>query len=521
MSRKNRQKKRLAERKAQRKEATKVHLEQAPPPYRGHVPLEKVDEVRFRVPQRGLMRTHGMVYSDEALLPDLQSDRCLEQVANVATLPGIVGASMAMPDIHMGYGFPIGGVAAFDMQEGIVSPGGVGYDINCGVRLLSCDADVGALAASKKGKFRQGEPSAKLSKLTEALFEAIPAGMGRRRKEVGISSDDLDEVLEKGLGWAFRKGYATRDDLLRVEEGGCLEGAQSDAVSQRARQRGKGQLGTLGSGNHFAEVGYVDTIYDAEAAEAYGLREGGLTLMIHSGSRGLGHQVCTDHIQTMLQASANYGIKLVDRQLCCAPIPSPEAQAYLAAMNGAANFAFVNRQLMTHFARQVFGDVLGAELKTVYDVCHNIAKAETHAFEGVQKEVMVHRKGATRALPAGHSLVPKAYRNVGQPVVIPGDMGRYSFVLRGAATSAETFGSACHGAGRVLSRSAAKRLSTTGKVQQALRAKGVVVKGASKATIVEEMPEAYKDVAEVVSVVHTGGIAERVARIRPLGCVKG
>ncbi len=368
-----------------------------------------------------------------------------------------------------------------------------------------------------------GRPTQEREQATIALEQAAKR-LGDREHDVAVRyrlANDLDEVLEKGLGWAFRKGYATRDDLLRVEEGGCLEGAQSDAVSQRARQRGKGQLGTLGSGNHFAEVGYVDTIYDAEAAEAYGLREGGLTLMIHSGSRGLGHQVCTDHIQTMLQASANYGIKLVDRQLCCAPIPSPEAQAYLAAMNGAANFAFVNRQLMTHFARQVFGDVLGAELKTVYDVCHNIAKAETHAFEGVQKEVMVHRKGATRALPAGHSLVPKAYRNVGQPVVIPGDMGRYSFVLRGAATSAETFGSACHGAGRVLSRSAAKRLSTTGKVQQALRAKGVVVKGASKATIVEEMPEAYKDVAEVVSVVHTGGIAERVARIRPLGCVKG
>jgi tRNA-splicing ligase RtcB len=511
MSRKQRKRREQQGKKRDRKQRDRVQIELATAPYAGQrVPLVQIDETRWRVPRRGRMHVPGVVYANEELLPDLTHDRCLEQVANVATLPGIVGSSQAMPDIHWGYGFPIGGVAAFDPEAGgVVSPGGVGYDITCGVRLLAADATLGDLGG-------------KIQSLTEALYRAIPAGVGSSRAELKLDEGDLNDLLSEGLGWARRRGLATEEDQRRVEEQGCLPDAKPERVSLRARQRGRSQVGTLGSGNHFAEVGVVSEVFDDEAARAFGLAEGQLTLMIHSGSRGLGHQVCTDHLSSMLRASQRYDIPLVDRQLCCAPIGSPEAESYLQAMAAAANYAFVNRQVMTHWARQVFERQLGCGLRTVYDVCHNVAKFEEHVHEGQAKRLLVHRKGATRALPAGHALLPPAYASVGQPVIIPGDMGRYSFVLKGAPGSERSFGSACHGAGRLLSRSEAKRRYGGTNVKQDLLTKhGVVVIGASKATVVEEVPEAYKDVADVVGVVHAGGLAEKVVKIRPLGCVKG
>jgi len=513
MSRKQRKRREQRAKRKERKAGAREprpQVELAPAPYAGRkVPLERLDATRYRVPRTGTMRTHGVVYADERILPDLEEDRCLEQVANVATLPGIVGPSLAMPDIHWGYGFPIGGVAAFDPDEGVVSPGGVGYDINCGVRLLSAD-----LSAPELG--------GRLDALVDALFKAVPAGVGSARRELGLEPAGLQALMRDGLGWAVSEGLANEADAQRVEEGGCLPGAEPLRVSERALARGLNQVGTLGSGNHFAEVGVVDEVYDEQAAAAFGLRAGQVTLMIHSGSRGLGHQVCTDFLADMLRASERYGIPLVDRQLCCAPVESEPGRRYLQAMAAAANYAFVNRQVMTHWARQVFDELFGSPLHTVYDVCHNIAKLETHRFEGRERELLVHRKGATRALPAGHPLVPAAYREVGQPVIIPGDMGRYSFVLRGAQQSERSFGSACHGAGRLLSRAAAKRRYGGSNVAERLRKeRGVIVRGASRATVVEEVPEAYKDAAEVVGIVHDGGLAERVARIRPLGCVKG
>jgi tRNA-splicing ligase RtcB len=506
---KRKQGRREAERKAQ-KSAPRMNVPAVTAPYAGRrVPLERIDGIRWRVPQTGLMHVDGIVYADEALLPSLEEDRSLEQVANVATLPGIVGHSMAMPDIHWGYGFPIGGVAAFDPGAGgVVSPGGVGYDINCGVRFLASDLEL-------------GDVQPKLDELVNELFYAIPAGVGGKRPELKVGSKELDDLMVEGLGWAVRHGYALPADVRHVEENGRIEEADPDAVTARAKERGLPQLGTLGSGNHFAEIGVVDAIFDEPRAQAFGLHRGQITLMIHSGSRGLGHQVCTDALGTMLRVSAEHGIPLVDRQLCCAPIHTREAQRYLGAMAAAANFAFVNRQVMAHWARDVFSRLFDAKLTTVYDVCHNIAKFERHAVDGKEKRVLVHRKGATRALPKGHPLLPDAYRDVGQPVIIPGDMGRYSFVLAGAERSSETFGSACHGAGRVLSRSEAKRRFGTSDLEKELREQGILVRGASRATVVEEAPLAYKDVADVVDVVQAGGLADKVARIRPLGVIKG
>ncbi|MAQ19028.1 MAG: RNA-splicing ligase RtcB [Sandaracinus sp.] len=510
MSRKQRKKRARQEARNETRRTERVRVPHAPKPYESPVPLEPVDGVRWRIPARGAMRVDGMVWADESLLPDLRTDASLEQVANVATLPGIVGASMAMPDIHWGYGFPIGGVAAFDMESGVVSPGGVGYDINCGVRLLAADVSL-------------GDVRGRLPELRDALFDAVPAGVGSRKESQRLTAAQFDDVLAGGLKWAFHAGYADKDDRPRVEEGGCLEGADPALVSDRARKRGGPQLGTLGSGNHFAEVGVVEEVYDAEAAAAYGLREGGITLMIHSGSRGLGHQVCTDFLSEMLRAAVAHDIALVDRQLCCAPVRSRAGERYLGAMAAAANYAFVNRQLMTHAARRVMDELFGAQLKTVYDVCHNIAKEERHVAPGETeaRPLMVHRKGATRALGPEHPSVPEVYRAIGQPVIIPGDMARYSFVLRGAARSSDTFGSACHGAGRLLSRGEAKRRFADTDVHEELRGAGVLVRGASRATVAEEMPDAYKNVADVVDVVDRGGLATKVARLRPLVCVKG
>ena len=472
--------------------------------------VEQIDQFRWRIPREGKMRVDGIVYADAAMMDDIRKDESLTQVANVAHLPGIVGASLAMPDIHWGYGFPIGGVAATDAEEGVVSPGGVGYDINCGVRLVA-------------SRLTREDVAPRLRDIVKAMYSHVPTGVGAHRRDLRLSPADLTGVLQHGARWAVDQGYGCADDLAHIEEGGTLPGADPALVSDRARERGQSQLGTLGSGNHFAELQYVAEIYDERVAAAFGLQRGQITAMIHSGSRGLGHQVCEDYLRIMIAAVRKYGIELPDRQLCCAPLKSPEGREYLAAMSAAANFAFANRQVMAHWVRESVADALGVEpdatgFRTVYDVCHNIAKFE-HFPAGT---VCVHRKGATRAYPPGHPQTPATYREVGQPVIIPGDMGRYSYVLVGTEGAyRDTFGSSCHGAGRRWSRSYAKRQARGQAVIKDLESRGIVVMAAGVATVAEEMPDAYKDVADVVRVVHEAGIARRVAQLRPLGVIKG
>ncbi len=479
------------------------------------LPLERVDDTRWRIPRHGGMRVDGVVYADAAMMEDIRSDQSLQQVANVAHLPGILGASIAMPDIHWGYGFPIGGVCATDPDEGVVSPGGVGYDINCGVRLLAADLDRDDLAP-------------RLPRVIDRLFDRVPTGVGQGRDDLRLSDADLAGVLEEGAAWAVAQGMGQERDLDALEEGGRLDGADPGAVSQRALSRGRTQLGSLGSGNHFAEVQYVSEVYDQAAADAFGLAPGRVTVMIHSGSRGLGHQVASEHIKIMQRVVEREGIDLPDRQLCCAPLTSPEGRDYLGAMAAAANFAFANRQVMTHWARQAFAEAFSCDpaelgMDVVYDVCHNIAKFETFEDDdGQARRVCVHRKGATRAYPAGHPGVPQRYREVGQPVLIPGDMGRYSYVLVGGERAyRETFGSACHGAGRRMSRRQAKKQARGRSLVDEMSERGVVVRAAGMSTVAEEMPDAYKDVADVVEVVHRAGIARKVAQLRPLGVIKG
>ena len=478
------------------------------------VKLQQIDDCRWRIPREGAMRTEGLVFADARMIKALQEEQALEQVRNVATLPGIVGPSLAMPDIHWGYGFPIGGVAAFDAEEGVVSPGGVGYDINCGVRLLRS-----ALTAN--------DIKPVLAKLADTLFRNVPAGVGSERRDLKVSLAEQRRVLERGAAWAVARGYGEAEDLRHIEAGGMLPGADSELVSERAMERGRAQLGTLGSGNHFLEVQEVEEIFDAAVADVLGLWSGQVTVSIHTGSRGLGYQVCDDFLKRMLQASRKYGIELPDRQLCCAPLTSPEGREYLAAMAGAANFAFANRQIITAWVRESFEQVLGlspAELRLslIYDVCHNIAKWETHRVDGRARRLCVHRKGATRAFPPGHPETPEDYRAVGQPVLIPGDMGRYSYVLVGSAGAmAETFGSTCHGAGRVLSRHAAKKAAHGRRIEVELAERGILIRAAGRATVAEEISEAYKDVAEVVDVVRRAGLGKIVARLRPLAVIKG
>ena len=477
--------------------------------------LQRIDESRWRIPREGKMRVEGIVYASDAMMAELRDDPSLQQVANVAHLPGILRASLAMPDIHWGYGFPIGGVAATDAEEGVISPGGVGYDINCGVRLL------------RTGIMRDDLDQDALREVVKQLYRSIPTGVGEGRRDLRLSGDDLSGVLRDGAAWAVDRGMGFKRDLAVLEENGSLPQAEAQQVSPRARERGSAQLGTLGSGNHFAEVQKVAEVYDEKAARAYGLRRGQVTVMIHSGSRGLGHQVCTDHLKGMLAAAARHGIELPDRQLACAPLSSPEGKRYLGAMAAAANFAFANRQVMTHFVRESLAKATGTpverlEVEVVYDVCHNIAKMETFEVDGRRQRACVHRKGATRAYPPGHADVPHAYREVGQPVLIPGDMGRYSYVLAGTQKAYEqTFGSSCHGAGRRLSRGEAKRQARGRRIVDELAEKGIVVMAAGMATVAEEMPEAYKDVADVVEVVVTAGIARKVARLEPIGVIKG
>ncbi|HWP37992.1 MAG TPA: RtcB family protein [Gemmatimonadales bacterium] len=476
------------------------------------ISVERIDAFRWRVPRAGGMRTDGLIFADAELMHDLEGDQCIQQVVNVAHLPGIVGPSIAMPDIHWGYGFPIGGVAAFDEHEGVVSPGGVGYDINCGVRLLRTPITV-------------DEVRPRLKRLADTLFGLIPSGVGASRSDVRLSPAELDRVLRMGAAWAVKNGYGTPRDLECIEAGGRLEG-DPDAVSARAKQRGRDQLGTVGSGNHFVEVGHVAAVFDDAVARQLGLTVGTVTVFIHSGSRGLGYQVCDDYLDTMVRAAAKYGIDLPDKQLCCAPLTSPEARAYLGAMNAAANFAFANRQLMAHYVRRslaaVFSESVASDTDLVYDVAHNIAKFETHELGGQQRRLCVHRKGATRAFPPGHPELGDRFRDIGQPVLIPGDMGRYSFVLVGTPGAfSETFGSTCHGAGRRMSRHQAKKLARTRNVPKELEERGIYVRGATRATVDEEIPEAYKDVARVVEVVHAAGIGRKVARLEPLAVVKG
>jgi len=466
------------------------------------VKLERVGPYLWRIPPdaRPGMRVPGLVVADEALIASIRSDASLEQVANGATLPGIVKASLAMPDIHQGYGLPVGGVVATDAERGVVSPGAIGFDINCGVRLLR----TGLEAADVVPRLRE---------LVDGLFAAIPTGVGAR-STVSLGAGDLAAVMEDGAAWAAARGHGERDDLDRIESGGRLAGARPDRVSPHARERGLRQLGSLGSGNHFLELQVVEHVYDAGVAARLGVRAGQLTVMIHTGSRGLGHQVCTDYLKVTGAALKRYGISVPDRQLACAPVDSEEAADYLGAMRAAANFAFANRQVLAAAAGDVLQRVLGLSprdlaMAVVYDVAHNIAKEEEHEVDGRRRRLIVHRKGATRAFP-------------GQPVIVPGDMGRYSYLLVGTeAALRETFGSTCHGAGRRLSRTAAVKAARGRRIEQELAADGIVARAAGRDALAEEMPEAYKDVREVVDVVHRFGISTRVARLQPLGVIKG
>jgi tRNA-splicing ligase RtcB len=456
------------------------------------------------------MLTDVMVYASAALLAQIRKDLSLEQAMNVATLPGIVGSSLAMPDIHQGYGFPIGGVAAMDCGEGVVSPGGVGFDINCGVRLVRTTLEEAAVRP-------------RLRDLVEQIFRDVPCGVGGSGF-VKIGARDLERILVEGARWMVKNGLGEQRDADFSEAGGALEGADPAAVSERARERGLSQLGTLGSGNHFLEVQYVEQVHDETAARAYGIWPGQVVVLIHSGSRGLGHQVCTDYVSVMNQSKAKHHISLPDRQLACGPIRSDEGERYLAAMCAAANFAWANRQGILHFLRGAFQGIFGgaARLDLVYDVCHNIAKRERHQVEGRRREVLVHRKGATRAFPAGHREIPADYRAVGQPVFIPGSMGTASWVLAGAeGAMRETFGSVCHGAGRLLSRTAARKGRNAREERDKLEQRGILVRSESRDGILEELPEAYKNVDEVIEVVHSAGLARKVARLRPMGVIKG
>ncbi len=476
------------------------------------ISIKRVSEVIWEIEQAGEMRVPVRIYATEKLIERIKQDRTLQQAMNVATLPGILRYSYVMPDGHEGYGFPIGGVAAFSVNEGVISPGGVGYDINCGVRLLRTD-------------LMEKDIRPNLKQLMDALYRNIPSGLG---SESGFrfSASELDEVARIGMKWAYEKGYAWEEDLELAEEGGSMKGADPSKVSPEAKARGKAQLGSLGSGNHFLEVEVVDRIFDEHVARAMGIfEEGQVAVLIHTGSRGYGHQVASDYLQVMERALRKYGIKLPDRELAAVPFMSQEGQDYIRAMISAANFAWTNRQLITHQVRNSFriiGDPEKLGMRLVYDVAHNIAKREVHRVDGKAVEVIIHRKGATRAFGPGSELIPLRYREIGQPVLIPGSMGTGSYVMVGVGTNEElSFGSAAHGAGRYMSRSAAKRTWTYKELVEELGKAGIELRAASKDTVTEEAPLAYKDVDLVAEATELAGLAKRVARLRPIGVVKG
>ncbi len=476
--------------------------------------LKKITDYKWELPKgyKSGMRVPAYFYISRKLMQILERD-AVEQAANVATMPGIQMASLVMPDVHVGYGFPIGGVAAFDVNEGVVSPGGVGFDINCGVRLLRSNLTV-------------DEVRPKIKKLIDELFVAVPSGVGSEGR-LRVSDRELDEIFAVGAKWAVENGYGYEEDLKHCEENGALPGGKPEVVSKKARDRGRPQLGTLGSGNHFLEVQYVDKIYNEKAAKVMGLEEGMVTVMIHCGSRGLGHQVCTDFLEVLDRAVRKYGIKLPDRQLACAPINSREGQDYFGGMAASANYAWCNRQIITHWTRETFQKVFGMSeedlgMDLIYDVAHNIAKFEEHRVDGKKVKVCVHRKGATRAFGPGHKDIPSDYRDIGQPVLIPGSMGTPSYVLIGTQKAMEeTFGSTCHGSGRVMSRAAAKRRLRGSVVKQKLEQRGIYVRATQGALLAEEAPEAYKSSDDVVDVVHRAGISTLVAKLLPLGVAKG
>jgi tRNA-splicing ligase RtcB len=477
--------------------------------------IRQVRPFVWEIPATGRMNVPVRIYADRQLLQGIESDNAVQQALNVAHMPGIVAASMAMPDAHWGYGFPIGGVAAFDQEhDGVVSPGGIGFDINCGVRIVRTD-------------LTEARVKPRIQELVNSLYSHVPCGVGSEKAIRRLSDAELDRVCVEGAGWAVSEGFGTPDDLERTENQGALGGADPSVIGDRARQRGRPQMGTLGSGNHFLEVDVVREVFDEQVGEAFGVAPGQVALQVHCGSRGFGHQVCSDYLKTMQAATRKYGIKVLDPQLACAPLGSPEASRYLAAMACAANYAWCNRQTILALVLRALEEVFGAGreelgVRQVYDVCHNIAKFEQHDVGGEQRTLCVHRKGATRAFPAGHPDTPVPYKGVGQPVLIPGDMGTASYLLVGAPRAMqETWGSTCHGAGRVMSRKGAVRKARGRSIKKELGQKGIYVRYEGRDTLAEEMPEAYKDVDAVVNVMHEAGITRKVARLEPIGVVKG
>ena len=477
--------------------------------------FKQIEEYLYEVPvsYRSDMRVPARFYADAKLLEGVKNDRSLEQLVNTASLPGAVMYALAMPDIHQGYGFPIGGVLATELPDGVISPGGVGYDINCGVRLLATHMD-------------QAEITPYLDDLASALYANCPSGVGKGGS-VKLQSGELDRILESGSRWALKRGFATESDLERTEENGCLQGAEAAKVSPRARDRGKGQVGTLGAGNHFIEIDVVDEIADETMAQRIGLWPGQITVQVHCGSRGLGHQVCGDYVKRFQKSVGRYGFRLPDRELVCAPLSSPEGQDYLSAMKAAANYAFANRQVLAHHIRGSFEQALAGKVSNhhvyqIYDIAHNMAKVETHQINGRKAELCVHRKGATRAFGPGSPQLPAVYRDIGQPVLVPGSMGTASWVLAGTrASMTQTFGSTCHGAGRTMSRKKAKKSIQGPILRKELEGRGIHVRAGSMSGLAEEAPAAYKDVNRVVDVVHNAGIAKKVARLRPVAVIKG
>ena len=478
------------------------------------IKFKKIHDFLWEIPKENKMNVPGRIYASKKMLDKIREDNSPVQVQNVSQLPGIVKFSMAMPDIHWGYGFPIGGIAATDIEDGVISPGGVGYDINCGVRLATTSLDYTFIKS-------------KIEKLVSNLFNNIPTGVGSSGAIKKLSPQDMKKVLQKGSAWAVENDLGDDSDIEFTEESGTLKNADAGAVSNRAIERGITQVGTLGSGNHFLEIDTVDEIYDEKAASVIGLLKGQVVVLIHTGSRGLGYQICDDYLGRIMSSGKSFNFSLPDKQLACAPINSQEGEDYFAAMHSAANFAWNNRQVIMHLAKKSFKETFGMKdselgFRLVYDVCHNIAKIEEHNIDGKIKRVCVHRKGATRAFPPGSKMIPAKYSEIGQPVLIPGDMGRYSFIAVGTEKAMEeTFGSSCHGAGRNLSRRKAMKAAKGRNLIEELKKKGIVIQAKGYKTIAEEMPLAYKDVSEVVEVMHNEGITKKVAKLKPVGVIKG